>query len=209
MSNNLFLDCKTFCCKAKTMANNLRQLRKEAKLTLEEVAQRAGTSNQMVGMLERGDRQLTQRWLEKLAPALDVQPYQIITDAPQDSVPIVGFVGAGSEAHYYSEAQNGGEFVRSPASGDTSGVAVEIRGSSLGPALDGWVAYYNDVRTPPTAEMMRKLCIVGLEDDRVLVKLLYPGSALGRYNLHSNTAEPVIENVPIRWAALVTDLGRR
>ncbi len=147
--------------------------------------------------------------MERLAKALGVRPHELIYDPQEEIVPIVGYVGAGSEAHYYADAQNVGEYARMPVNGSSASVAVEIRGTSLGPALDGWLAYYDDVRAPPTHDMMRRLCVVGLEDDRVLVKLLYPGTGAGLYNLHSNTSEPIIENVAIRWAALVVDIARR
>ena len=60
------------------MNNRLRELRKKEGLTLDQVAKEAGTTNQMVGMLERGERQLTQRWMERLAPALKVKPTELL-----------------------------------------------------------------------------------------------------------------------------------
>ncbi len=47
-------------------------------MTLDEVAKLADTSNQMLGMLERGDRQLTQKWMERLAPIYKVSPSELL-----------------------------------------------------------------------------------------------------------------------------------
>lgn len=48
-----------------------------------------------------------------------------------------------------------------------------------------------------------KLCVVGLADDRVMVKRLKRGSEPGRFTLQSVNA-PDIENVEVVWASRVT-----
>src|SRR5919108_5510200 len=46
-------------------------------------------------------------------------------------VPVVGYVGAGAEAHFYAVAQGGLDLVDQPAGASDTTVAVEIRGDSL------------------------------------------------------------------------------
>ncbi|MEP6826973.1 MAG: LexA family transcriptional regulator [Aestuariivirga sp.] len=78
------------------MKNRLRELRQRLNLSLEEVAQKAGTSNQMVGMLERGDRKLTHEWMERLAPALNAKPADLLPVAStHHSIKVGGEVQAG------------------------------------------------------------------------------------------------------------------
>jgi hypothetical protein len=89
----------------------------------------------------------------------------------------------------------------------TSSVAVEIKGSSLGEVFDRWLVFYDDVRQPVTPDLIGKLCVVGLSDDRVLIKTLERGRN-GRFNLKSNT-EPVIQDAEVRWAAPVIDMKPR
>ena len=80
-------------------------------------------------------------------------------------------------------------------------VAVLIQGSSLGSVFHGWLAYYDDVRRPVTPDLHRALCVVGLPDERILIKKLHPSQTPGLYDLLS--AEDPIEGVRVEWAAKV------
>lgn len=60
------------------MKNRLREIRLSKDLTLEEVAQKAGTSNQQILRLEKGQRRLTTDWIRRLAKALNVAPSEIV-----------------------------------------------------------------------------------------------------------------------------------
>jgi len=83
------------------MGNRLRELRKKAGLTLQQVAEAVGTTNQQVGMLEWGQRGLTLEWMERLAPVFNVTPQDLI--ATEQPVPIVGYVGAGTRPTAFSK----------------------------------------------------------------------------------------------------------
>jgi len=50
-----------------------------------------------------------------------------------------------------------------------------MRGESLGALFDRWLVYYDDIRDPPTTDLLHALCVVGLADGRILVKQLKPG----------------------------------
>jgi hypothetical protein len=116
-------------------------------------------------------------------------------------VPIVGYVGAGARAHTY--AVDSGQFdeIEAPENATEKTVGLEIRGESLGMFFDRWVVTYDDVRTPVSSSQVGRLCIVGLADERVLVKKIKRGKD-GLYTLLSAT-EPPIEDVAIMWAARV------
>jgi transcriptional regulator with XRE-family HTH domain len=158
--------------------------------------------------------------LAKLANVLGVSIPWLLTgrddgtgsDSTDDIVPIVGYVGAGSEAHFYDIAHDPSEFVPIPAGvslkSNVDLKAVEIRGDSLGSIYNGWLAYYDDVHQQPDSTMLKKLCVVGLKDGRVLVKQLMKGSAPGLYHLLSQT-EGVIEDAEISWAAVVRAMAQR
>jgi transcriptional regulator with XRE-family HTH domain len=188
------------------MANRIRQLRKANGLSQQQLAEATGTSNQMIGYLERGERGLTVDWMEKIAAALQVTPADLLSETPQ--VPVVGYVGAGAEMHHYAMADHPNEYVPMIPGGNEHTVAVEIRGSSLGSIFDSWLVYYDEIRFPPTTDMLGKLCVIGLDDDRVLVKRLRRGSAPGLYNLESVT-EALIEDARIIWAAKVKHMTPR
>jgi transcriptional regulator with XRE-family HTH domain len=62
--------------------NRIRALRRQRGLTTVELAERADTSNQQIGRLERGERRLTQDWMDRLAEALDCAPWELLPAAP-------------------------------------------------------------------------------------------------------------------------------
>jgi len=123
-------------------------------------------------------------------------------------VRIVGYVGAGSEAHYYALSQGDYEEVDAPAGASDQTVAVEIKGRSWGPLMDSWLVFYDDVRSPITDDLINETCVVGLSDDRILIKQIRRERD-GSFTLLSNSNEPPIQNVKIEWAAKVTGLRPR
>lgn len=132
----------------------------------------------------------------------------LIERGPRKTVQIKGYVGAGSEAHFYKLADEDFEEVPAPHGSTNKTVAVQIRGKSWGPAMDAWLVFYDDVRSPVEPHMFGKPCIVGLSDDRILLKII-TRQPNGRYRLLSNSDEPPIEDVEIEWAALVTGMAPR
>jgi hypothetical protein len=129
-------------------------------------------------------------------------------DEPAPKVNVVGYVGAGAEAHVYDGPPGDLDEVEAPAGSNEATVAVEIRGNSLGSFFNRWLVFYDDVRRPVTPDLIGELCVVGLEDGRILVKLVQRGRAEGLYNLLSQT-EPPIRDVAIDWAAKVNSMSRR
>src|SRR3954467_4490243 len=58
--------------------NHLIEWREAKKLSQEQLAEAIGTSKATISRLEGGQRGLSQKWLEKLAVALDCQPGQLL-----------------------------------------------------------------------------------------------------------------------------------
>lgn len=165
-----------------------------------------GVSRGQFIKLERGERRLTTDYITMAARAFNVSESDVFSEA--EPIPLVGYVGAGAEAVFFGEGQ--GPFDDAPpiANATTQTVAVEIRGGSLGPLFDRWLCYYDDRHDPPTQDMLKKLCIVGLEDGRVLVKQLVASRVHGLFDLWSNN-EPPINDVAVAWAAVVTAIRPR
>jgi transcriptional regulator with XRE-family HTH domain len=140
------------------------------------------------------------------------QLYEETVAAPQhsdiESVPLVGYVGAGAAAHFYADSQGEIDRVAAPDDATKDTVAVEIRGESLGELFDQWIVYYDEVRAPVTQDMVGRLCVVGLPDDRVLIKKLKRSRTPGFFHLLSNTEAPILD-VEIAWAAKVKSMVPR
>lgn len=125
-------------------------------------------------------------------------------------VKLKGYVGAGSKAHYYAVADEDFTEVPAPAGASDQTVALEIRGKSWGPAMDSWLVFYDDVRSPVTPDQIGYPCVVGLADDRILLKLIR-SNGRGGFDLYpnSNNADEVIRNAKIEWAAKVIGMRPR
>lgn len=69
-------------------ANNIAYYRKRAGLSQSDLADRIGTTLNMMGKLERGDRKLDTNWLEKLGKALDIEPHLLLdSSVPMNKAP--------------------------------------------------------------------------------------------------------------------------
>lgn len=131
---------------------------------------------------------------------------QVHPDA--DAVRLVGYVGAGAAAHFYAVDAGSLELVDAPPGSTKDTVAVEIRGTSLGELFQHWLIYYDDVRSPITSDLIGKLCVVGLIDDRILVKQVRRAKTPGHFDLLSNTEEPM-RDIEVLWAAKVKNMVPR
>ncbi len=62
------------------MANNIREIRKSKGFTLEKLAEAVGTGPRTIQRFETGDRNVSLRWLHRIAKALEVTPSDLIAD---------------------------------------------------------------------------------------------------------------------------------
>lgn len=140
----------------------------------------------------------------ELGVLTDMRSEDVAASLPDDrarTVKLKGYVGASGEAFFYRLASDDLEEVKAPEYATDQTVAVEVRGKSLGALLEGWLVFYDDVRSPVTEDLIGALCVVGLADDRIVVKRIERDDR-GRWRLVSNTpGEDAIENAQIEWAA--------
>ncbi|WP_237477910.1 helix-turn-helix domain-containing protein [Lichenibacterium dinghuense] len=186
------------------MANNLRMLRDGRGWTQGEAAAALGTTRNQYAKLEGGSRRLSDKWIKLASDAYGVDPGEVVTERA-GTVPVVGYVGAGTAMHFYAEGQGPLDEVPAPEDATPLTVAAEIRGDSLGPIFAGWRVFYDDRREAVTDDLIGRLCIAGLADGRVLVKKVLRGRAEGRFDLHGQFGEPVLD-AEVLWAAKVTGL---
>jgi SOS-response transcriptional repressor LexA len=124
------------------------------------------------------------------------------------TVPLVGYVGAGAEAHFYGAGQASDEEVSAPEGASPDTVAVEVRGDSLGAFFERWLVFFDDVRRPVTEDLIGRLCVVGLTDDRVLIKKLTRSRNGSLFHLLSQSGDPILD-VEVQWAARVKQMMPR
>jgi phage repressor protein C with HTH and peptisase S24 domain len=196
------------------VSNRLRELRKRCrpKMTLErlaELVQRGSgkkVSYQQLSRLEKGERRMTFEWAEAIAPALGVDPEDLMVGV-RKTVPVVGYVGAGSEVMPFDDhAQGEGmDDVPCPRGIDPHNtVALIVRGDSMEPLIqEGWMLFYSRPNEPAPWDVIGKTCVVKVANDGpTLVKRLQRGYTTGKFNLISSNAAPR-EDVALEWAAPV------
>jgi transcriptional regulator with XRE-family HTH domain len=62
------------------MANRIKELREARKITLQQIADAAGTTLQQIQRLENGKRRLTDEWMRRIAPVLGVHPAALLLE---------------------------------------------------------------------------------------------------------------------------------
>jgi transcriptional regulator with XRE-family HTH domain len=206
---------------ATTRGERLRTARERRFKSARVAAKALGIAISTYGAHERaeapGGRDYGPNEAKRYARWFGVTPEYLLTGRGQPGEPeepspplvrVVGYVGAGAEAHLYEVAQGDLDEVISPYDATEATVAVEIRGDSLGAFFNRWLVFYDDVRRPVTPDLIGELCVVGLEDGRVLVKQVRRGRAEGLFTLFSATEKPIAD-VAIAWAAKVNSISRR
>jgi transcriptional regulator with XRE-family HTH domain len=161
---------------------------------------------------ENGNAPFSFRKAKDYAAAFDVRP-EWLYDAlgPMRAaggsglVPVIGKVGANPEGIVlFATGQEAGDLAPVPPGGSDNAVALQVSGHSMrGLADDGALIYFEDQRTPPTADMLGHVVVVETDADEVLVKRLLRGSAPGVYDLES-LAGPTRHDARLRWAAHIT-----
>ena len=179
-----------------------------------DLARRSGISDVTARAYVSGSRNPPLDVCEKLGRVLGVRAKWLFdgtgprkASRPQ-SVPLVGYVGAGAATAYFSDGQGPFDDVSAPPDATEHTVCVEVRGESLGALFDQWLVFYDDVHDPPGGKQIGKLCVCGLADGRVLIKKLARGQLTGHFNLLSNVEAPIYDAI-VDWAAVVTTMRPR
>jgi len=181
----------------------------EARGGVTKISKEAGVSpTTLYSYLGAKSASLLDRTAHPIATAFGVSVEEMFGgERPTRTVPVVYHVGAGATVHALSD-QEPFDFVDAPEDASDETVAGRIEGTSMGAMFDGWLIFWDDMRSPVTPDLHGEVCVVSLYDDRVLVKQLRPSREPGLFHLFSNTEEPILD-VPVRWAARVTNMRPR
>lgn len=192
---------------------------KKVGISATKASKAAGLSEDAIRNLRRASRDqepgragVSTRTIQQLAPVLETTAGWLMDGTGEEesarrTVPLVGYVGAGGE-HFYASADEGLGEVDAPEGSTDLTRASLVRGESLGPLFDEWLVFYDDVRTPVTPDLIGKLCIVGLANDKVLVKRLRKATGTDLFHLESNT-EGTLYDQQVLWAAKVKTMTPR
>lgn len=188
------------------MANNLRNLRRKLGWSQEQAAQALQTTVPQYGKLERGERRLSDVWIDRAAMAFGVDPGDVVENR-RKMVPVVGYVGAGAAIMPFESPDQLDE-VEAPPGAPEGVVCVEVRGDSMYPRYFDRERIFYIVQDRPPQDFLGRECVVQLADGRMFLKILRRGTRMGVFSLESWNA-PMVENVVVEWAAPVRWTERR
>lgn len=181
------------------------------------LAERLGTtqatvSRWMSGSDPRGAKRdaIRRLLIEVSAGDLDSMDVAALSGAgrrPADrQIPVVGYVGAGSEVFTFDDHEKGGglDEIEAPPGASSHAVAVRVRGESMLPAYrEGDHIIYDELATgADIARYINKECVVRLTDGRTFIKTLARGSEDDCWTLWSYNAPPMTDML-LEWAAKV------
>jgi repressor LexA len=153
------------------IGKNIRLLRGNAGLTQQQLADKIGMSQSIVGKLEMETRSLKIDVLEKIAEALDVSLSELIFKAhpfPYRHVPIRGVVNAGEPMITFDDLTEYETVAFDTERGDF--FALKVQGHSMDKvAPDGSTIIIDPKQTDPQA--LHKQAIVAIQDGEVLFKM--------------------------------------
>jgi hypothetical protein len=116
--------------------------------------------------------------------------------------PVVGYIGAGSEAHYYDVSPGYLDEIERPNRYTDASVVCQIRDHGLGSFFNRWLVVLDEIRDAVTPDLLGYVCVVGLADGVVVLRQLQPGRTEGRYDLISEFGA-TFRDVSVEWAAKV------
>lgn len=180
------------------MGNKLKALREERGWTHEKAAEEMGVSRSQFIKLERGERRLTIQYINQAAKAFSVRPSDVIEDMEDNTVPLMGYIGAGAEILPEMEQvpPEGLDQVHVPFPLPDDMIALEVRGDSMLPVYkDGHVVIVYAEQKKPITSFYGEDAAVRTTDGRRFLKTIVKGSPV---TLMSFNAAP-IENVALEW----------
>lgn len=184
-------------------SDRLREARKRAGFaSAKEAADRMGWNLNTYTSHENGNRRFGVDKARTYARAYGADPYWLLEGRGNKpaveaavEVPLVGYVGAGSQIHPIDDHAKGAalEYIAAPPHADAGSVAVKVRGESMEPVLhEGDIVVYRR-RSQAINEMVGRERVVWLSDGRVMIKDMWPGQQPGRFNLMSHNASPILD----------------
>lgn len=136
------------------MQNNIKSLRKSKKLTMQQLADLVGTTQQQIDRLEKGKRKLSAEWIEKLCNGLACEPLDLVeftisNDNPKKvqtaSATIIGTIETGFSnlIRLFDEDEKYKISFRGKSEDNLFGLVVE--GGSYGKYPDGSELIFNEL----------------------------------------------------------------
>jgi hypothetical protein len=118
--------------------------------------------------------------------------------------PVVGYVGAGSQTHYYKISPGYLDQIE-PNSYTHATLVFQIRDRCLGSIFNRWLLVVDEICERVTPDLLGRLCIVRLANGDMVLRRLQPGRTEGRYDLIAE-AGATFRDVSVIWVAKIKSM---
>ena len=200
------------------MANHVKARRKQLKLTQQAVAEAAGTTKATVMKLEKGDMQLTEAWLIRLATPLKCQPEDLIAQYWPREIPLIGEIYGENKVRLYRTLPANGmldlpseywqgmentERYHADLESLHDAYALRVIDDALEPLLAaGTLIYFSEIISDKFDAYLNQLVVCETEEREIYLSRLRRGASSDNYQLpKSLNAE-----VSLTWCARVVCL---
>jgi hypothetical protein len=186
---------------------------KDRGLSLAEWARKAGIGRQTIRNYLSGiSRSMYLETYDCLAIAAGCSVTELLEVTHQSpiTVPVMGYLGVGSEVVGYSDiiSTNKEQHVDALPRMNWPQSAIIVAGESCAPRFNhGDIVYHRNAATPAT-ELIGQESVVQVEDGRMFVKTILQGRGKDRFSLTS-PGTPVISDVGLVWAKPITWIARK
>jgi len=175
------------------------------KVSQRALAKRIGVDPAAISYMLSGTRRMSMDEAKAIADVLLVPVTEVMRQAGIEvlddvrKVPIAGYIGQGSVVTLLPKGTH--DSAIAPPDVPVGSFALQVR--LVQTTFDGWLYYVSGQQQAPE-QVLDRLCIIALDDGRLLQGIVRRGYKRELYNVVlSPDGEAVMENMKIAWAACV------
>lgn len=171
------------------LGQRIKAARKAQGLTQAQLAAQIGCAQADVYRIESGEVSHS-KYLAQILTILH------IAENERATIPVVGYVGAGSEVLAIDDHAKGDgiDEIEAPP-GMLNGIALIVRGNSMEPKYDDGEVIYIEKTLYSLDALIGEICYIQLSDGRCYLKRLQHGSRPGTFTLISYNAPAILDVV--------------
>lgn len=186
------------------MPNRIKELRRAAGMTQQELADRIDADLSTAWRYEHGVADLFKDKAKEIARVLGLKSPEQLIYGPPPQVELLGDIGAGAQVFPLDSAN---EWL-DPPPGLAEGFALRVVGRSMMPVYRPNDILFVERRSHVSPDVIGQDCCVQVKDGPRLVKRVHSGHAKGFFRLYSYDTQDESDDVALDWAAPVRWISR-
>jgi len=183
------------------METRIRQFRRSRGWTLQQVADRIGTTAQTIQRLETANMTVSVEWLQRFADVFGIHPADLIAGQTGRDIPMIGVLGKGAAVREAVSTDEGdGSFaIDVPAE---QPVAIRVD-DPVGDYRRGMVLIASKLTGPDIINAVGRDALVGLRSGRVLLRRIIKGQGDSFTLVPLQTGGEIRYDQQVEWAGRI------